>query len=129
MHTLRTCPIEYSDLRYTITKLCFKSGIEYAEDFRGDVVLGEPVTFYMRCPIVVLARERDGDALTDVCYHIVHQPTKELSPIFHHVFKSEALFGGSGKYWIGPMKLNPAEGVWPELTRKGWYGELPQFYT
>jgi hypothetical protein len=27
------------------------------------------------------------------------------------------------------MKLFPAEQVWPELTRKGYYGELPQFFT
>lgn len=122
-------PIEYWDLEYIVTKCIFKSGREVVERREREVVMGEPSTFYMQCPIAALALEADGDRLTDICYEVRHRPTKTVSPIFHHIFKAEAMFEGNGRYWLGPMKLHPAEGVWPELTRKGYYGELPQFYT
>ena len=123
-------PLKFEDLAYSVTKLSFDDGQEIRVGRRADLALEEKGIFYMHLPTrPAIAKADAGARLTDICYSIRHRPTGERSPLFHHTFKVPPLWVGGGQTYIGPMKLYPAEGVWPELTRKGYYGELPQFYS
>lgn len=130
MPTTAKKPIEFSDLEYRITKICFVDGEEMEIKRRAEVVLGEPSIFYMEIPPGPAVRKARDSQVTDICYEVHHRPTHVVSPLFHHIFRGSPIFEGSGHLtFIGPMRLHPAEQVWPELTRLGYYGELPQFYT
>lgn len=123
-------PILFSDLRYRVRKLILA---EDEVEFPG---IGSAVELYAQGELESMMKlpARGTDALrrervAQICYQVEHKPTKLFSPIYDHRFTANAVARRTGGVFIGPMKLYPAENVWPELTRKGFYGELPQFYT
>lgn len=154
MKTANPKPILCADLEYWIVKLVFGDGTEIfnlhgrpvhapAADspewnqamkqpggIPADIVAADtaPVSFWMQ-PIT-LGRLIVRSKLRRICYQVQHRPTREISPIFDHPFDtSDPSRHVGGILFYGPLQLRPAEQVWPELTRKGYYGELPQFYT
>lgn len=129
MSTAEKKPILYSDLEYWINKLIYhdgkenvlKAGIEVLPSSRDSGI------FYMLLP--TSAGRNFSVRVTKICYQARHRPTRTVSPIYDHDFSEDPVTQANNLCYIGPMKLYPAENVWPELTRQGWYGELPQFFT
>jgi hypothetical protein len=131
-------PLLYGHLDYSIRKLVLGGGKGIApaggQGIGAQVVQSqtEPGIFYMDLPAAFTRRNfrlLHEWEIKGICYQVFHTPSRTLSPIYDHDFNEDPLKRVGGLSYIGPMKLFPAEGVWPELTRKGYYGELPQFYT
>ena len=123
-------PIELTDLTYRIRKfiLIDDQEIKFGDPKMGQVVRVMPhhIAGQLRFLLLIEPPVRIGKIpVSQICYQVEHGPTGLFSPIYDHEFSDETHSGKS----IGPMKLYPAEAVWPELTAKGYYGELPQFYT
>jgi hypothetical protein len=130
MPVLEKKPIEAADLAFTVNKLIFAGGKEAVISSQASMVQTETGLFYMQMPPGAAAQvRRHGNDVRQICYTMRHRGTGTLSPIFDHKFRTDSVRWVGGHCFIGPMQLNPAEEVFPELTRKGYYGELPQFYT
>lgn len=134
MPTATHRPIEVQDLDYWINKVIVSPGVEWVHKCHVKIMpsAGMPV-FFMALPFdygQMLRMRAGGRRITQVCYQVEHKPTREVSPIYDHKFTANPLVLASDtEILLSRMKLYPAERVWPELTRQGYYGELPQFFT
>ena len=134
-------PILIADLTYSIRKFVLVDGYDRKFDGEaGERVWIVPFTddgqvhFALSMPRQQHAVTAKPVNVAEIRYQVLHRQTDLYSPIYEHKFDSAVEYHVSAvtehaRILIGPMKLYPAEDVWPELTRKGYYGELPQFYT
>jgi hypothetical protein len=138
MPTHEKQPILYGHLVYSVKKLILDQGRAiWPASGQGIPVECVPSStdrgiFYLELPPRFVGRQPrlfQEWQIREICYQVCHKPTGQTSPIFDHEFKADPLKRVGGLKYLGPMKLFPAEQVWPELTRKGYYGELPQFFT
>lgn len=127
-------PILREDVDYFIAKVI---GIKRGETDESEVVLNGVRALLIAQYGGELSLQASGKELkhmqsvSHICYFCFHRPTRTESPIYSHAFKKNGILPIKvrGLTAFGLMRLYPAETVWPELTKKGYYGELPQFYT
>lgn len=121
--------ILHADLRYWILKVFLSNGRELEKKNPAAIVTSQtPGILYMDPYHGELTRAIRHEQITRICYSCKYLPTGLDSPIYDHVFDGQAVHLVGSLAFIGPMSLHPAEEVWPELTRTGYYGELPQFF-
>lgn len=131
--------IEIADLAYSVDRIVLSNGQVVVGPFPARVasIRMSPTRYDYRMTVDImdsagilinLRKVYPGRAVMHVKYQMYHFPSHCKSPYYEHEFVRMVQEACGIPQDLGLMRFFPAENAWPELTSKGWDGQILQFY-